>query len=153
MGFVRNPKDVLSGLLFIVLAAVFWWQSQKLVLGSSARLGPGYFPILLSALLGFIGLLVLMNGLRVKGQVLSGFAWRELAVVTAAIVFFALALHPLGFAPALALTVFASACASIAFRPLTALVIAGAMTAFGWAVFIIGLGLPLSTLGPWLGGH
>lgn len=153
MGFVRNPKDVLGGLLFIGLAVVFWWQSQKLNLGSSVRMGPGYFPMLLSSLLGIIGLLVLASGLRVQGEMPRGFSWRGLGVLTAAIVFFGIALEPLGFAPALAVTVFVTSLASHGFRPVTAVVIAGVMTLFGWAVFIIGLGLPLPLIGPWLGGY
>lgn len=158
MGFIRNPKDVLSGLLFIALAAVFALETRELPMGTAIRMGPGYFPLLLAGLLALLGLIVLANGLRFHsetshGLALKDVAWRGLLVVTGAVIFFGLAVRPLGFLPTLAVTVFASAAASRKFHPLVAGAITLAMVVFAWAVFIKGLGLPLPLLGPWLGGY
>ncbi|MFG1427810.1 tripartite tricarboxylate transporter TctB family protein [Roseixanthobacter glucoisosaccharinicivorans] len=153
MGFIRNPKDVLSGLLFIVIAVVFGLQTQQLAMGTAVRMGPGYFPLLLSVLLGVFGVIVLINGLRFPGERTTSIAWRGLILLTLCTVFFGAAIHPLGFLPTLAVTVFLSAMASQKFRVRTALAITVVMVVFCWAVFILGLGLPLSLLGPWLGGY
>ncbi|MGU3495888.1 tripartite tricarboxylate transporter TctB family protein [Xanthobacteraceae bacterium A53D] len=153
MGFVRNPKDVISGLLFIAIALLFAWQSRELTVGTAMRMGPGYFPLLLSWLMGFLGLIVLINGLRFRGDAPSGFAWRALVILICATVFFGFGMRPLGFLPTLAITIFASTLASTLFRITTAVVITAVMTVFCWAVFILGLGLPLPLLGPWLGGY
>ncbi|MFG1361879.1 tripartite tricarboxylate transporter TctB family protein [Xanthobacter versatilis] len=153
MHIIRNPKDVLSGLLFIVLALLFAWQTQDLPMGTAVRMGPGYFPLVLAILLGLLGLIVLVNGLRFPGEKPSGIAWRGLAIITFAVVFFGVAVRPLGFLPALAVSVFLSALASRLFHPATALAITAVMVVFAWAVFIKGLGLPLPLLGPWLGGY
>lgn len=158
MGFIRNPKDVLSGLLFIVLAAIFALETRELPMGTAIRMGPGYFPLLLAGLLALLGLIVLANGLRFHAEVPHGLAlkdvaWRGLLVVTGAVIFFGLAVRPLGFLPTLAITVFASAAASRKFHLLVAGAITLAMVVFAWGVFIKGLGLPLPLLGPWLGGH
>ena len=56
MQIIRNPKDVLSGLLFIVLALLFAWQTQELPMGMAVRMGPGFFPLLRAILLGGLGL-------------------------------------------------------------------------------------------------
>ncbi len=153
MGLIRNPKDVLSGLLFLVIAGIFAWQAQDLSMGTAVRMGPGYFPMLLSGLLGLLGIIVLVNGLRFPGEMPSGIAWRALFVLVGVVVFFGFAVRPLGFLPALGITVFVSAAGSRLFRPLTALLITIAMVVFAWVVFIKGLGLPLPLLGPWLGGY
>lgn len=153
MNIIRNPKDVLSGLLFIVLALLFAWQTQELPMGSAVRMGPGYFPLVLSALLGLLGLAVMINGLRFDGDMPSSIAWRALFVITAAVVFFGFAVRPLGFLPALGVAVFISTLGSRLFRLSTAIIITAVMVVFAWAVFIKGLGLPLPLLGPWLGGY
>ncbi len=153
MSFVRNPKDVLSGLLFLVLAAVFAWQGSDLTVGTASRMGPGYFPLLLSGALAVLGLAVLINGLRFEGAAPSGIAWRAVIVLTLTILFFGFAMRPLGFIPTIAISVFASTLASTPFKLTTAITIAAIMTVFTWAVFILGLGLPLPLLGPWLGGY
>jgi len=153
MGFIRNPKDVLSGLLFIALAVIFGLQTQQLAMGTAVRMGPGYFPLLLSVLMGVFGLIVLINGLRFEGDRTTSIAWRALILLTACTVFFGAAIRPLGFLPTLGITVFVSALASQKFRLTTALAITAVMVVFCWAVFILGLGLPLSLLGPWLGGY
>lgn len=153
MNFVRNPKDVLSGVLFIALGGIFAWQAWDLPLGSSNRMGPGYFPMLLSGGLALLGLVVLVGGLNSDGSRPSGIAWRALSILTVAIVFFGFAVRPLGFIPTIAISVFLSTMASQKFRLTTGIAIAAIMTVFTWAVFILGLGLPLPLLGPWLGGY
>lgn len=153
MNIIRNPKDVLSGLLFIALGLLFAWQTQDLPMGTAVRMGPGYFPLLLSALLGLLGLIVLINGLRFPGEMPSGIAWRAVVIVTGAVVFFGFAVRPLGFLPALGITVFVVSTASRLFSFKTALASTVVMVIFAWAVFIKGLGLPIPILGPWLGGY
>ena len=153
MNIIRNPRDVMSGLLFIVLAGLFAWQALDLPMGTAVRMGPGYFPLLLAGLMGLLGLIVLINGLRFPGEMPSGIAWRALFVLTFSVVFFGAAVRPLGFLPALAISVFVSAAASRKFNLVTALASTAVMTVFAWAVFIKGLGLPLPLLGPWLGGY
>lgn len=153
MNIIRNPKDVLSGLLFIALGLLFGWQTQELPMGTAVRMGPGYFPLLLSALLGLLGLIILINGLRFPGEMPSGIAWRALLIITGALVSFGFGVRPLGFLPALGVSVFVSALASRLFTFRTALLNTAVMVVFAWAVFIKGLGLPLPLLGPWLGGY
>lgn len=153
MNIIRNPKDVLSGLLFIALGLLFAWQTQDLPMGTAVRMGPGYFPLLLSGLLGLLGLIILINGLRFPGEMPSGIAWRAVVIITGAVVFFGFAVRPLGFLPALGITVFVAATASRLFTFKTAIANTVVMVIFAWAVFIKGLGLPIPILGPWLGGY
>ncbi|QFR32762.1 tripartite tricarboxylate transporter TctB family protein [Ancylobacter sp. TS-1] len=157
--FVKSPKDVASGILLILLAAFFAWQALDLPMGRAIRMGPGYFPMILSALLALFGLIVLIGGLTVpapeddEGIRFTRWPWQALGLVTLAVVVFGLGIRPLGLGPSMGLAVFISALASRRFNIVTGLASALIMVAFSWAVFIKGLGLPLPLLGPWLGGY
>lgn len=153
MSFIRSPKDVLSGLVFIALAIIFAWQAKILPMGSSVRMGPGYFPMVLSGIMGVLGLIVLINGLRFDGDRTTSIAWRGVIFLTLSTLFFGFAMRPLGFLPTLAVTVFLSCLASQKFHLVTALIITAVMVVFSWGVFIVGLGLPIQLIGPWLGGY
>lgn len=157
--FVKSPKDVASGVLLLLLAAFFAWQSLDLPMGRAIRMGPGYFPMILSGLLALLGLVVLVGGLTVPApeeETEIGFRrwpWQALGLVTLAVVVFGLGIRPLGLGPSMGLAVFLSALASRRFSIVTGLLSALIMVAFSWAVFIKGLGLPLPLLGPLLGGY
>lgn len=160
--FVKSPKEVASGLLLVTLAAFFAWQAMELPMGRAIRMGPGYFPMILAGLLGFLGLVVLLSGLTLRPVEEEdetqkiGFArwpWVPLGLVTLAVVVFGLGIRPLGLGPSMGLAVFLSTLASRRFKLTTALLSSFIMVAFSWAVFIKGLGLPLPMLGPWLGGY
>jgi putative tricarboxylic transport membrane protein len=157
MSFIKNPKDVVTGLLLVVSAAMFALLTSDLPMGSAIRMGPGYFPLVLAGLLGGLGLIVLVTGLRFPDEgapvKLADLPWRALILVTLSVVVFGLGIRPLGLGPSIGLAVFISAAASQRFHLLTALALTALMVAFAWGVFIKGLGLPLPMLGRWLGGY
>ena len=49
--FVRNPKDFFTGLIFIAFGIGFLLIAQHYPLGSARRMGPAYFPTILSVVL------------------------------------------------------------------------------------------------------
>ncbi|MDR6954350.1 putative tricarboxylic transport membrane protein [Ancylobacter sp. 3268] len=158
--FVRSPKDVVTGLLLIFLAAWFAWLGSDLPIGRAIRMGPGYFPLVLCGILAALGLIVLLTGLAFRGDVEAdedarriSIPWQGLVLVTLSVVVFGLTVRPLGLGPAMGLAVFISSTASRKFSIFNGLVMTAIMVAFAWAVFIKGLGLPLPMLGPWLGGY
>ncbi|WGD31760.1 tripartite tricarboxylate transporter TctB family protein [Ancylobacter sp. WKF20] len=156
--FVKNPRDVATGLLLIAVAAFFAWQGSDLPMGRAIRMGPGYFPMILAGLLALFGLIVLLTGLTTQPEDggslnLREWPWRALFLVTLAVVLFGVGIRPLGLGPSMWLAVFISALASGRFSIVTGVISASIMVAFSWGVFIKGLGLPLPMLGPWLGGY
>lgn len=146
-------KDILAGLLFVALAAVFGFQSAGLPVGTSTRMGPGYFPILLSGLLGLLGLLVIAQGLRDRAAIPRGFPLRGSIFVLLAVLAFAAGIDRLGFLPAVAVSVFLGTMASKRSRLGGMLLTTAILTLFCWLVFVVGLGLPFLLIGPWLGGY
>ncbi len=57
-------KDVWAGLLLIAIGAVAMLIARNYPFGTALRMGPGYFPIVLGALLILFGLYILASGLR-----------------------------------------------------------------------------------------
>lgn len=151
--FVKNPKDVLAGLLFIAISVLFGFGDVNLPIGTAFRMGPGYFPMVLCIFLAILGAVILVNGLRFEGEAIKNFTWRGLLNIILPIVVFGTTLRGLGFVLALGIAVFGVSTASARFRWRTAAINTGAVVFFGWLIFIWGLGLPIQVWGPWVGGY
>ena len=54
--------DRISGAFLLLLGLFVAWQDRVLPLGTHSRPGPGYFPLLLSILLGILGILLILRG-------------------------------------------------------------------------------------------
>ena len=57
MKLIKSQQDFFSGLMFTVVGAAFAYGATQYSIGTGARMGPGYFPMLL----GIISGLALMN--------------------------------------------------------------------------------------------
>lgn len=147
----RDTTDIVTGILLMLAAAFFGWQTTGLEIGTSLRMGPGYFPMVLSALLFILGLAVLFNALRQPEDAPIGrIAWRGMLFILPAPVFFGLTVRGLGFVPSLFVTALIASMASVRMRFLPALVLSALVTLFSTLVFSYALGLPFQRFGPWL---
>ena len=78
---IKSQKDFFSGLLFIVVGVAFAWGATSYKVGDAARMGPGYFPLMLGILLAILGLVVTFNALIVEtedGDKIGSIAWKPL---------------------------------------------------------------------------
>jgi hypothetical protein len=149
----RSAKDVLAGLIFIGFGLAFGYASLGYDIGTALRMGPGYFPVLLSGILVVLGAVVLAQGIFATGPdetPIGSVPWLALLLVVGALVFFGLTVRGLGLMPALFVTAFLSAFASKHNGWLAALLLAAGLTLLCWLIFIWALGLPLRPFGPWL---
>ena len=148
----RNARDLLAGCMFLAFGLAFLVLARDYQLGSARRMGPAYFPVVLSLILIAIGLATMTRALLVAGPPIRDVAGKSLAFVTAAVVLFGLAVQGAGLGIATVALVLVSALASRSFRLWPTLSLALALAAFCILVFIVGLGLPFPALGPWLRG-
>jgi lysylphosphatidylglycerol synthetase-like protein (DUF2156 family) len=148
---IRNPKDFWSGVIFLATGAAAVVLAREYPLGSTFKMGPGYFPTVLGALLALVGLATSLRGLWRPGTEVGRFAVRELALVLIATVLFGVLLRGAGLLAAVVILVVVSAYASQRFRWGASATLAAGMAAFCWLVFVKALGLPIPILGPWLG--
>jgi hypothetical protein len=140
---IRSPKDFWAGLFFVAVGAGFILLASQYRVGDMHRMGPAMFPILVGALLGILGAIIVLRGLLVDGEPVPPFYARPLGVSLAAIVLFGVALKWLGLIAAVAVLVLTGAYAARDVRPLENVALAAVMVLFSVAVFVWLLGLPL----------
>lgn len=143
---LRNNRDFIAGLLFIVLGALAVALARDYPMGSAMRMGPGYFPTVLGAILLLFGVYVMLRGVRSGEKVKGEWGWRPLALITLSIVLFGFLLDRLGMIPAIVLMLFVAAAAGREFRFKEVLLLAVLMTAFSAVVFTYALKLPYPLL-------
>ena len=139
---LRNNKDFFAGLLFIVIGLLAMVMAQKFPMGTSLRMGPGYFPTVLSGIMMAFGLYVMIRGLIKSEKIEGKWGIRPLILVTVGIVAFGFIMERLGMVLALFALFFSSALGGHEFKFKDVLILATAMTAAAWGIFIYGLGLP-----------
>jgi hypothetical protein len=83
-----NTKDLLSGGIFILLAAIGLWLNLDHTLGSARRMGPGYMPMLAFMVLGGLGIAVVLTGLFSGPDPLAKWTRLEVLAVPIGIVAF-----------------------------------------------------------------
>jgi hypothetical protein len=65
---IKSQKDFFAGLMFLIIGVAFAWGATSYTVGEGARMGPGYFPLVLGILLSVIGLFVLFEALVVETE-------------------------------------------------------------------------------------
>jgi putative tricarboxylic transport membrane protein len=92
-------RDTDSAIVFLILALAVGFQAVRFPMGSLKRVGPGFFPIILAALLGILSILLLIKGLwsAERVRVCWPARWSGLILVMVAIFAYTLLLKPLGF--------------------------------------------------------
>lgn len=145
-----NYRDAAAGGIFLVIAAFFALETRELTIGTALRMGPGYFPLLLSGVLGVLGLIILLKAVGKEQSPLTGIPWRGAIFILLAPIAFGLTVRGLGLAPAIALVVAISAFASRKATLVLAAMLTIGLTVFCVLVFSYGLGMPLPLVGHWL---
>jgi Tripartite tricarboxylate transporter TctB family len=148
---IKSQRDFWSGLMFVCVGLGFAIGATNYSMGSSARPGPGYFPLILSVIMAVLGAVVLFKALTIEtdgGDPVGAFAWRPLIVVVLAIIVFGLALPRLGLLATVPLLILIVSQAGDEFRWHEVLINAVVLTVASWGIFILGLKLTLP-LYPW----
>ena len=84
---IKSNKDFASGLMFMGVGIAFAWGATSYNVGTGARMGPGYFPLLLGILLAIIGLVITFKAMTVEtadGDKIGKWAWKPLFFILAA---------------------------------------------------------------------
>jgi Tripartite tricarboxylate transporter TctB family len=151
---VRDPRDFWAGVLFVGAGLFAVVGARRYPFGTTAAMGPGYFPTVLGWVLVGIGVVVSGRSLRPSKPLatVGAIRARPLVLVLAAVIVFGVALPRLGLAVASILLVAVSRTAAAGFRWVEVLVFAAALTAFCAAVFVWGLEMPMTLWPPFLGG-
>ena len=149
--FSFDKANLACGALLVAIGLFFGIQALSMEIGTTFRMGPGFFPLVLSAVLVLLGAIIFVQATRVEGEPIGAIAWRGMSFILPAPIIFGLTVRGLGFVPALFITALVASFASHKMTPLAAVVLSACVTIFSYVVFTWGLGLPFRTFGPWLG--
>ena len=92
---IKSQKDFYSGLMFMLIGGAFAWGATQYSVGTGARMGPGYFPLMLGILLALLGAGILFYSLvehTEDGEPIGKFAWRPIVFVLGANIVFGILL-------------------------------------------------------------
>src|SRR5689334_15590395 len=134
-----DNKNFLSGLFLLGIGAGALYMAQDYTMGTALRMGPGYFPIVLSCVLMIFGVYCLVQGLLKPERMPGNWSPRALAILPIATVVFGILMEHAGFIPALIALVIISAYAGPEFKIKEVLIMAVGLVIGSWALFIWGL--------------
>jgi NAD/NADP transhydrogenase beta subunit len=149
---IKSEKDFFSGLLFIAVGVGFAWGATNYKVGDAARMGPGYFPLLLGVLMAIVGLAVTFAAMTVEtedGERIGKFAWKPLFFIILSNLTFGLLLGGLpsiglpymGLVAAIIALTFIAALAGDEFKFKEVLVLSLILAASSYLTFITALKL------------
>jgi len=139
---VVNNKDFWAGATFFITGAVAMVIAWDYRFGTTLRMGPGYFPIILGGIMIVFGLIIMSKGLRRSEKIKGSWSIRALIMLPLSLVLFGVLMRHAGFLPALVVLIFGSAAAGREFKFLEVLPLTGLLILLSWFVFVWGMGLP-----------
>ena len=92
---IKSQKDFAAGLMFTAFGVAFAWGATNYTVGVGARMGPGYFPLMLGILLAILGLVITFTALVVEtedGDRIGKIAWKPLGFIIGANILFGILL-------------------------------------------------------------
>ncbi|MES2582640.1 MAG: tripartite tricarboxylate transporter TctB family protein [Pseudomonadota bacterium] len=144
---IKSQKDFFSGLMFMGAGVAFAWGASSYTIGNGARMGPGYFPLVLGILLAVLGSVITFKAMVVEtvdGDKIGRFAWRPLVfIILANLVFGAMigglpsiGLPPMGLIVGIYALTLIACLAGDGFKLRDVLILATILAIFSYLAFI-----------------
>jgi hypothetical protein len=151
---LNNAKDFYAGLLFTLVGSAFAWGALDYQVGTSARMGPGYFPLVLGVLLALLGGVMMLRAALAQAdgvQAIGPWAWKPLVAIISANLLFGVALGglpslklpALGLMLGIYLLTFMACLAGERFKFKEAALLATALATLSYLAFVLLLKLQL----------
>jgi hypothetical protein len=149
---IKSQKDFFSGLMFMGVGGAFAWGATTYNVGEGARMGPGYFPLMLGILLAIIGAAITFTALVVEaegGGKIGKWAWKPLFFIILANVVFgvllaglpSIKLPAMGMIVAIYALTFIASMAEAGWKFKTTLILATVLAIGSYLAFVVALKL------------
>jgi hypothetical protein len=149
---IKSQKDFFAGLMFMGVGVAFAWGATTYNIGTGARMGPGYFPLMLGVLLAVIGAAITFTALVVEtegGDKIGKIAWQPLIFIILANVVFGILLAGLpslklpafGLIVGIYALVFIASMAEAGWKFRTTLILATVLAIGSYLAFVVALKL------------
>ncbi|MBP6406455.1 MAG: tripartite tricarboxylate transporter TctB family protein [Proteobacteria bacterium] len=151
---IKSQKDFAAGAMFSAAGVAFAWGATTYTIGEGARMGPGYFPLMLGVVLSLLGAAIMFQALVVEtedGEPIGRWAWKPLAYILGANLLFGVLLGglPSVGVPAMGLIIgifgltLVASLAGETFRLREVLILAAILAAGSYIAFILLLKLQI----------
>jgi Tripartite tricarboxylate transporter TctB family len=163
MHLIKSQKDFFAGLLFMALGIAFALGARTYNVGTGARMGPGYFPLMLGVVLAILGAVEIIKALVVGkpgGDKIGKWVWKPVGFIVGANLAFGILLGGLPSiklpAMGLIIAIFAltiiSAKAGSEFKLKEVLILASILAVGSYLVFILMLKLQIQVWPSFISG-
>ena len=139
---IKSPQDIGAAVVFMGVGLAGLYFGSDLAFGTTGRMGPGYFPIILSCLILGIGVIVGLKGLAIEGSPMEAVYLRPILVVVAAILAFGFLVERLGLAITAAVLTMVAGFARRDVNLLETALLAVGLGLFSVGLFVYGLAQP-----------
>ena len=151
---IKSQKDFAAGAMFSAAGVAFAWGATTYTIGEGARMGPGYFPLMLGVVLSLLGAAIMFQALVEEtedGEPIGRWAWKPLAYILGANLLFGVLLGglPSVGVPAMGLIIgifgltLVASLAGETFRLREVLILAAILAAGSYIAFILLLKLQI----------
>lgn len=141
-----NRKEMAAGLLILLIGLAALLIVTDYNIGTARRMGPGYFPLILSGLLSVVGALIMVAGIKSEAKSLPNVSWQPMVVIFISLLGFMLGMFLAGLLPAIVLTVAISSMADKNSTWKDVALLAALVPLAAWLIFNQGLSLPIPFL-------
>ena len=149
---IKSQKDFFSGLMFMGVGAAFARGATTYNVGEGARMGPGYFPLMLGVLMAILGIAVTFKSLVVEtegGDKIGKWAWKPLVYIIAANLLFgvllgglpSIKLPAMGMIAAIYALTFVASMAEAGWKVKNTFILATVLAAGSYVAFVVVLKL------------
>ena len=144
---IKSQKDFVSGLMFMGIGGFFAWGATAYSLGTGARMGPGYFPLMLGVMMVILGVFITFNSLVIErsgGDKIGKWAYKPLFFIIAANLIFGICLGGLpsiklpamGMVFGIYVLTFVASMASAGWKFKTTLILATSLAVISYVAFV-----------------
>jgi len=149
---IKSQKDFYAGLMYLIVGGAFGIGALEYNVGTGARMGPGYFPLILGVILAIIGLLISLKATvsgPSDGDPVGKWAWKQVFFILLANFAFgvllvgvpALGIPGLGLMVAIVALVVIASIAGFTFNIKEVIVLALVLAVGSYVVFVWALNL------------
>ena len=156
---IKSQKVFYTGLIYMGAGVAFAWGATAYNVGNAARMGPGYFPLILGVLLAILGAVVTFKSMVAEtedGEKIGAWAWKPLFFIIAANLIFgvlmgglpSIKLSAMGMIAAIYVLTIISSLASEEFKFKEIVILATVLAVMSYLAFIVLLKLQFPPQAP-----
>ncbi|HSI40198.1 MAG TPA: tripartite tricarboxylate transporter TctB family protein [Xanthobacteraceae bacterium] len=146
---IKLSSDFLTGLFFCSLGALAIIIGSDYPIGTAARMGAGYFPLMVSSGLILLGGILIIRSFLTETEEIGAIDVRPLLLLIGSILLFGLLIEDWGFPIAGLAVVIGARIAGRRYKPLETALLAVGLVGFCLVLFSYGLGLHLPATRLW----